>query len=129
MYILCPCLSALFVLPCLPLKVEECRAEVEQVVRECERSRVEHEQQIADLANTLQMYQVSVMHTCPHTSSTKALHMYFIIVTTQTVTCYTCNSTVLDTLLATVIRTYVHTGESPIALTYYMQRTVPMYCT
>ena len=129
MYILCPCLSALFVLPCLPLKVEECRAEVEQVVRECERSGVEHEQQIADLANTLQMYQVSVMHTCPHTSSTKALRMYFIIITTQTVTCYTCNSTVLYTLLTTVIRTYVHTGESPIALTYYMQRTVPMYCT
>ena len=74
-YILCLCLAALFVLLSLPLKVEEWRAEVERVVQECERSRVEHEQQIADLANTLQMYQVSMMHTCPCITSTKALHI------------------------------------------------------
>lgn len=47
----------------LPLKVEECTAEVERVVQERERSRVEHEQQISDLASTLQMYQVcTYMH-------------------------------------------------------------------
>ena len=52
-----------------PLQVEECRAEVERVVHEHERSRVEHEQQIADLASTLQMYQV---HSYTHHTYTHA---------------------------------------------------------
>ena len=55
----CPCHAALLI-PLLSLKVEESRTELERVVQECERSRVEHEQQISDLASTLQMYQVCI---------------------------------------------------------------------